>query len=531
MDAPGPHSRPNLDLDRFRLRRFLEELAHDQPDEIDIRPQKTSLAQLAEAIDGNPRAVLLHSVGPEGAEVAANIPASRKRLAQAFGVPPGQLRAEILRRLRIAPELIELESHEAPVHEVVLTGEQADLTTLPVHLQHELDGAPYISASLDYVRDPKSGVVNSGFRRLMLRGRQETGVDLISPSDLRAIYIEASARGEKLPISFVVGCHPIDQVSGMMRLPVDELGLVSSLRAAPLAIVKGVTNGVPVPADAEMVLEGFLDPRGYLEPEGPYGEFLGYYGGVKKNPIFQLTAITRRRDALFATASISGRWLSRTDTAQLNAIRTEIMVWRALETAIREPVDVYVTPSSGGSLNVRISMRSRVPGEPRNAIAAAFGCLANVKNVFVVDPDIDLFDDEQMDWALATRFQGDRDLVILPGMRAMPIDPSLAGARLGTKTGFDLTVKHGSPGTLETILPVPPRYEGPRFDTVTAALRDGPKYFQDLMAAIGTDDGREVVRAIDALRASPGISRDAAGRYVLGTTLGGVLGTTLGGTA
>lgn len=517
MDAPGAVSRPNLDLDRFRLRRFLDELGRDQPDELEIRTEKTPLSRLAEAIDGNPRAVLLRDVGPEGAEVAANIPASRKRLAQAFGVAPEALRGEVLRRLRLAPELIELDSHEAPVHEVVLTGEQADLTALPVHLQHELDGAPYISAGVDYARDQKSGVVNTGFRRLMLRGRTEAGVDLISPSDLRAIYLEASGRGERLPVSFVIGCHPIDQVSAMMRLPVDELGLVSCLRAAPLAVVKGVTNGVPVPADCEMVLEGFIDPRGHVEPEGPYGEFLGYYGALKNNPVFHLTAITRRHDALFATASISGRWLSRTDTAQLNAIRTEIMIWRALETAVREPVDVFVTPSSGGSLNVRISMRSRVPGEPRNAIAAAFGCLANVKNVFVVDPDVDIFDHEQMDWALATRFQADRDLVVMPGMRAMPIDPSLLGSRLGTKTGFDLTVKGGAAGTLETVMPVPPHYAGKRFDSVEAALRDGERYFSELMAAVGSEDGREVVRAIDALRVTPGIRRDPNGRYILGS--------------
>jgi 2,5-furandicarboxylate decarboxylase 1 len=265
-----------------------------------------------------------------------------------------------------------------------------------------------------------------------------------------------------------------------------------------------------------MVLEGFLDPRGHVEPEGPYGEFLGYYGALKNNPVFHLTAITRRSDALFATASISGRLLSRTDTAQLNAIRTEIMVWRALETAVREPVDVFVTPSSGGSLNVRMSLRQRVPGEARNAMAAAFGCLANVKNVFVTDPDVDIFSDEQMDWALATRFQADRDLVVMPGMRAMPIDPSLVGSRLGTKAGFDLTAKGAVAGSLESVLPLPPRYEGKRFPSVADALRDGPKYFRDLMTAVGSDDGREVVRAIDALRETPGIGRDTNGRYVLG---------------
>jgi UbiD family decarboxylase len=499
----------DLDLEQFRLRRFVTGL----DDELETVARPTKLRDVASVLDGHARAVWFRSVGPEAAELVGNVAASRIRLARAFGVPAGELRAEVIRRLANKPEIVEIARAQAPVQQVVLTGADADLTKLPVHLQHGYDGAPYISAGVDYSTDARTGLTNTGFRRLMLRGRQEAGVDLISPSDLRAIYQASAARGEPLPVSFVCGCHPIDQVAAMMRFPVDELGLVSSLRGAPVAVVRGVTNGVRVPADAELVLEGFLDPKGYVEAEGPYGEFLGYYGELKQNPIFRLTAITRRRDALFQTSSISGKLLSRTDTAQLNAIRTEIVVWRALETAVREPVAVYVTPASGGSLNVRISLRARVPGEARNAIAAAFGCLGNVKNVFVVDPDVDIFSDEQMDWAMATRFQADRDLVIMGGMRALPLDPSLQG-RLGAKAGFDLTLSVEAGNPLAT-MPVAPDYQGGVFPSVKAALKDGPKFFQELMAAMGSDDGREVVLAIDELRPL-GISRDAHGRYVLG---------------
>ena len=120
------------------------------------------------------------------------------------------------------------------------------------------------------------------------------------------------------------------------------------------------------------------------------------------------------------------------------------MVWRALETAVREPLNVFATPSSGGMYTLRVSLRQRVPGEARNAIAACFGALVNVKNVFVVDPDIDIFSDEQMEWALATRFQPDRDFVCASGFRTIPLDPSLEGAALGSKGGFDLTMPPGT---------------------------------------------------------------------------------------
>jgi 2,5-furandicarboxylate decarboxylase 1 len=278
-------------------------------------------------------------------------------------------------------------------------------------------------------------------------------------------------------------------------------------------VVKCVSNDIRVPADAEWVLEGYLDPRGHVEAEGPYGEFLGYYGALKRNPVFHLTAITRRRDALFQTSTIGGWSLARTDTALLNALRTEVMIWRALETAVREPLAVHATASSGGMFNLRVALRQRVPGEARNAIAACFGALVNVKNVFVVDPDVDIFSDEQMDWALATRFQADRDLMVMDGMRTVPIDPSLMGSRVGAKAGFDLTWPVGAAAKLELRVPAPPKFEGKRFVSLDAALAEGPKFFEELMSAVGSRDGREIVRELEALRAKDRLERDAEGRY------------------
>lgn len=503
-----------IDTDLFRLRSFLERLANTS--ELEIRTEPVELADIAAGLEGNPRAVWFRRAGPDGQELVGGVTASRARLANAFGVEEDQLAAEVQRRTSNPPRLIDVSSAQAPCQQVILTGRDADLTKLPVHLQHGADGGPYISSSLDFTLDQKTGLTNVGIRRLMLRGPQEAGVDLIAPSDLRAMFEASVAAGKHLPVSFVVGCHPIDHVAGTLRLPVDELGLISSLRGAAMPVVKCVSNDIRVPADAEYVLEGYFDAAGYNELEGPYGEFLGYYGAVKKNPVFRLTAITHRRDALFQTSTISGASLESTDTALLNAVRTEVIVWSALRMAIREPLGVYVTGSSGGSFNVRVKMRQRVPGEARNAIHACFSCLANVKNVFVVDPDIDITSDKQMDWALGTRFQPDRDLIIASGTRTLALDPSLNGARVGAKAGYDLTWPIGAHGKLEYSVPAPPRYECKRFASVEAALADGPKFFEELMAATASRDGREIVRALDVLRQSGRLDRDPAnGRWIM----------------
>lgn len=495
-----------MDLERFRLRQFLSSLPTGELERIG---GAVELGDVAAVLEGNARAVWFSRAG--GSELAGNVAASRSRLAFALGTEAKSLLGEVMRRLATAQEVVEV--REAPAQQVVET-DGADLTALPVHLQHGFDGAPYISSAMDVTRDPASGLANVGIRRLMLRGRREAGVDLNAPSDLRAIYQAAVQRRERLPIAFAVGSHPADHIAATMRVPGDELGLIARLRGAPLAVVKCVTSELRVPADAEYVLEGYLDERGYAEPEGPYGEFLGYYGALKTNPVFHLTAVTRRRDAVFQTSTISGRTLSRTDTAQLNALRAEVTAWRALESAVREIKAVYASAAGGGAFNMRVALRQRVAGEARNAIAAVLGCLANVKHVFVVDEDVDVHSDEQMEWALATRFQAARDLVVLQGLRAMPLDPSLGGERTGSKAGFDLTLPFGTKRGIETLMPEPPRYAGPRFDSVRAALGDGPKFFVELMSARGSRDGREIVRELEALRNEGSLARDDEGRYV-----------------
>ena len=133
----------------------------------------------------------------------------------------------------------------------------------------------------------------------------------------------------------------------------------------------------------------------------------------------------------------------------------------------------------------------------------------------MVDPDIDVTNDEQMDWALATRFQADRDFLIMSGLRAMPLDPSLNGSHQGAKAGFDCTWPFGSGGRLDAQVPAAPKYQGARFASVEAALLHGPKIFEDLMSAVGSRDGREIVRELDRLRRSVGLSRDPVGRYII----------------
>jgi UbiD family decarboxylase len=500
--------------DKFRLRNFVDLLAAEG--ELEVHDENLDLIDVGQYLDSNMKAVLFRNAGGPGAQLVGNVMGGRRRLALAFGVPPADLLRTVLHRQKnpIAPS--EVGSDQAPVHEVVLTGDDADFTKLPVHLQHAKDGAPYISASIDITQSLDGKRRNVGYRRLMLRGRKEAGVDVTAPSDLRAMFTAYVQDKKRMPMAFVVGSHPTDCFAAVSMAAVDdEVALMGGMRGEAVPMVRCKTIDAMVPADAEVVLEGYLDERGWIEEEGPYGEFLGYNGMVKKNPIFHLTAITMRRDALFQSATIGGRLLGRTDTAQLCALRTEATAWTALENAVREPVAIYCPPSCGGMFNIRVALRQRYPGEAVNAISAIHGSAADVKHVFVVDDDIDIFSDEQMEWALATRLQAGRDLSVTTGYRAMPLDPSLNGMRTGGKAGFDLTLPFGRRQDNEFCVPEVPKMGPLRKETVGAALKTGPKSFLELMEAMGSRDGRDVLLALDQVRATGVLGRAPDGRYAL----------------
>jgi len=513
-----------IDLEKFRLRRFVERLI--DMGEMDVRDEPVPLTRLSEIIESTRKAILFRRAGPEEVELAAKVAGGRRRIAAAFDTTLDRLHDVYHQRLATPQEIVEIPSSEAPVHQIVRTGADVDLTKLPFHPQHEFDGSCYISSAIDYTVDPKSGRRNVGCRRLSLRNRTQTGTNVTSPSDLKRIYQACVARGERLPVTFTVGAHPLDLFAATTRASGDELELVARFRGEPAAVVRSVTNDILVPADAEVTLEGYLHERGYVEPEGPYGEYMGYYGAIHMDPVFHCTAITMRRDAMHQTLLHGSAFeLEQSDAACVGAVRTEIEAMRILRTAVREPVAVYLRESSGGGNTLRVSIHQRTVGEARSAIAALFGGIMRLKHVFVFDEDIDIGDDRQVDWAFGTRFQADRDIMIFEGMLGMTMDPSLDGRRTGAKAGFDCTRPIGREGQIPmTRCAAKVFKERARFLTVEQVLDAGPQFYADIVESVGSDDGREVACALDELRQRGRLGRDRDGRYHLVASTPGTTG-------
>lgn len=515
MPDTATKTRTTADFDKFRLRRFVERLV--DMDEVEVHDEPVPLSQISPIIEATPKAVLFRKTGPEQVEMAAAVSGSRARLAAAFETTPDKMREVFAGRLANRQGTYEVPSDEAPVHEVVLTGDEIDLTKLPFHVQHEFDGAPYISSGIDYTRDPLTGRSNLGCRRLMLRGKQKCGFNLTAPSDLRAIYLGCVERGEKLEASFTIGAHPLDTLAAATRAGGQELETIGTFRGEPLPLVKCLTNSLEVPADAEIVLEGYFDERGYVEEEGPFGEYMGFYGPMHPDPVFHVTAITKRKDVLYQSVEHGvGRKLGEMDSGPMSQLQTENRAFNILRNAGLDPVALYAPGSAGVGGHLRVAMRCRKPGDSRTAMTLLMGNMMTLKHVFVMDEDVDVFDDNQFDWVLATRFQADKDLLVLPGLPGMPMDPSATVRGVTAKAGFDLTFPFPRSNKVTARVPKAPTIGGPvRFQTVRQALESKPMYFAELMSAVGSDDGREVVMEIEALRDEGVLTRLEDGEYTV----------------
>jgi 3-polyprenyl-4-hydroxybenzoate decarboxylase len=224
-----------------------------------------------------------------------------------------------------------------------------------------------------------------------------------------------------------------------------------------------------------------------------------------------------RRDALHHTLLHGSAFrLDQTDSTNITAVRTEAEAMRILRGAVAEPIAVSVRMLSGGGATLRVAMRKRDDDEPRAAIHALFKGILRVKTIYVFDEDIDVDSDGQAEWAFGTRFQADEDIVVLQGLQGQTMDPSLDGRKTGAKVGFDCTRPFGREGQINYTRCAAKVFSGPpRFQTVEQALAAGPMFYADVVESLGSQDGREVACALDALRQHGKLGRDRDGRYHL----------------
>ena len=363
--------------------------------------------------------------------VLTNLHASRPRLAAAMNAAPEATQATYLRAMDkpLIPKVVT----SGPVHEVVLEGDRVNLYDLPQIVHHEGDAGAYVTAAISFAKDPTREIWNCAYNRLQIKGRDTTSIHLTLGKHLWEFQQIAEQRGEPLQLGLVIGVHPAIALGALAigSIDEDERAIMGALFGEPLELVKGRTVDVLVPAHAEMVLECEILP-GKRTAEGPFGEFTGYSLGERQREVVKVKAITHRRDAMFQDITVA-----HLDHMLLSTIPMEANLYRAVRAMVPSVRAVRVP----APFTCYVSIEQRLPGQAKNAIVAVFGADLYMKRVVVVDHDVDVFDDRQMSWALATRCQPDRDIAIVTHARGSDLDPSTKEDGYTAKWGVDATAK------------------------------------------------------------------------------------------
>jgi 2,5-furandicarboxylate decarboxylase 1 len=368
--------------------------------------------------------------------VVGNTIPGREELALALGCSVPEL-AEAYGRALAAPLPVDaVAADAAPVLANRVDGE-ALLDALPIPVHHEKDGGRYLSAGVVVARDPVAGATNLSINRLQVAGPGELRI-LILPGRLRRILADAEARGTTLELAICLGVDPTVTLASQARSPreVDELEVAGALRGTPLPVVATPELGLPVPARAEIVIEARMR-MGERAPEGPFGEFPRTYGPPAPAPVLDVIAIWHRDRAIFQTILSAGR-----EHLLVGAIPREADLLRRLREVHAGVRAVRFTEGGTCRFHAVISVAGAQPGHATNLSLAAFASNPVLKRVVVVDDDVDPFDDEQVEWATATRVQADRDLLVIPRAGGSTLDPSARGG-VSAKLGIDATVPPG----------------------------------------------------------------------------------------
>jgi UbiD family decarboxylase len=423
------------------LHAFVEEYARLNPDDVlnvdeSVRADQDVTAFAVELWRAGRFPMLLFGAvdGFDGVPVVTNVFASRQRVARILGTDAEGIHAAYRQAVlnQIPPRVVA----EGPILDE-RQDEDIEVATVPMLRHFDQDRAPYLTSAIVLATDPDSGVTNASYHRCMRAGPDVLATSLHSRGHLWTQLEKAKERGRLLQVAVVIGGHPLFMLAASARvgIDVDERHIAGGLFGAPLDVVETPRFGIGVPGTSDFVLEGTIDPNERLD-EGPFGEYSGYASARSTNNALRVETILRRRDPMFLDI-VSGH---SPDHLNLGRIpRESDMVAKILERFPNLAALEY--PASGTHFACYASLRSPAPGQARQLLVALLGLDPYLKLAVVVDDDIDVRDEQEALWAVATRFQADRDLIVLSGLPGSLLDPSSTG--ITARMGLDATRKPG----------------------------------------------------------------------------------------
>ncbi|MHA2271551.1 MAG: UbiD family decarboxylase [Candidatus Hodarchaeales archaeon] len=372
-----------------------------------------------------PKPVLFNSIKESDFRVAGNLFCTKDQIAFYFGIPTTELIPKLTAGIeqRQVPE----EVSAAPCQEVVM--DDVDLDKLPLLLHNERDGGPYISSAVVVASHPEHGQ-NLDFHRAMQFDKSKLAVRIVRGRDFDAYLNDLG----EIDVAFCIGNTPNVLAAAAISVDrnINELEIANALEE--LAVVKAKSVDLLIPANCEFVLEGRITLE-EKHDEGPFIDLTETYDVVRQEPVLEVKTITHRKDAIWQ-ALLPGAG----EHKVLMGMPREPTMFKKVNEAGVNCIDVNVNPGGCSWLHAIVQIDKQTDEDGKKAIDAAFAGHRSCKHIFVVDKDINIYDPLQVEWAMATRFQGDIDLKVLDKEPGSSLDPSAEpGTKMTTKIGFDLT--------------------------------------------------------------------------------------------
>lgn len=421
------------------LRAYLERLRKNGQllvCEKEINP-KFEMGAIVKKFDGQ-KAILFNNIKGYNVPAIAGVCGSRERYAELLNVKSHEL---------IFP-LMEAVAHPKP-YKIVSTGmvkeniirRNIDIPKLfPVPTFHEKDSNPFITAGILAVKDSATGKIHTSVRRFQVLGGNKISVLIESPMLLDQ-YTDFEKQGKPMEIAIILGYDPLFMAASQVNSQIfglDKYEVDSALRGEPLELVPCETIDLLVPAHVEIVLEGIMPPR-VREKEGPFGEMAGYYGGGTPQPIMEITAVCHRDNPIFQFI-----FPSSSEHVLPNGLMREMYLYSQVKNMIPSVQNVHLPTIGGCRFHAIVSIKKTSEGDGKSAILAALASNKDVKHTVIVDHDVDIFNPRDVEWAIATRSQADQDVIIIPGAKGSPLEPTHEIRGVTAKMGIDATAPLGT---------------------------------------------------------------------------------------
>ena len=419
------------------LREFLDAEAKVPGGTIEFKEElspRYEIPRVMKQYDNGP-ILLFRRVRGSSLEVVSGVCGTRDRILRGIGANLQNYYDKIISATSnpIEPRIVE----DGPFFEV----EEEDLSGLPVLTHYEKDAGPYITAGIVVARSPDGKFQNASIHRLLVLDKRRMAIRIV-PRHLYSLHQEAKKRGEDLQVAVVIGAHPalLVAVNTGPKYGVDELWVANAMLGGRLRVTRCKSVDVKVPVDSEIVIEGFIK-RDELVDEGPFVDLTGTYDIVRKQPVLEVSRVMRRKDAIYQAILPGG-----SEHKLLMGVPKEARMFEGVLRAVPEVKGVRLTLGGSCWFNAVISIKKQTEGDAKNAIMAAFGANPSVKHVIVVDDDINIDDMSEVEWAIATRFQGDEDIILVKKARGSSLDPSSDQEKILTcKVGIDATMPWNKP--------------------------------------------------------------------------------------